>query len=46
MLAMFDINEKGIERRKDSKFQKELVEPFCEQLDIFSIEKLETYKFN
>ena len=46
MLAMFDINEKGIERRKDSKFQRELVEPFCEQLEIYSIEKLEKYKFN
>ena len=38
MLAMFDINEKWVTRRKNSKFQRELIEPFCEQLEIYSIE--------
>ena len=41
MLAMFDINEKGVKRREDPKFQKELVDPFAEKLEIYSLEKLE-----
>ena len=41
MLAMFDINEKGVKRREDPKFQRELVEPFAEKLEIYSLEKLD-----
>ena len=41
MLAMFDINENGVKRREDPKFQRELVEPFAEKLEIYSLEKLD-----
>ena len=43
MLAMFDINEKGIKRREDPKFQKDLVEPFAEKLEIYNLVKVEDF---
>ena len=40
---MFDINEKGIKRREDPKFQKDLVEPFAEKLEIYNLVKVEDF---